>query len=532
MANMPAVFTNWIHFLYLSYVMFIAKRLTRGAATRIAVFTDSSFLLQFKCNKLSPLAGQRFGAMREAGILPVVFITSEQGADDYANIPEGDRQHATVVYPHGLTVASRKETWVITEYPLVVEHIAPESRDKYAAWILYGFVILIWILKFSRWQVFPKDDLLRHIVAYKWGFDYNIPYMAVTTKPTFDYYIGFDWFFGHVHQILGDYSLLLPQVISLALLFAAVSKMMEGADPSIKVIALTLMVQLIWGRIMTGRPSLVVSSMSIVLYAYRDQLAWYLKAALGAIMASFYYMFFLYLGPLALIDRKLLPVLAAGIMGWWFYSHGHYFSEIYHVMHSLSNQNMQVRENDTILVFFATAWIFAVPFILHFRKDIKNTALILFYCIANQVRYVETIVPLMLSYMKHIKVRVSMTLVAGVAVYLITHIGGHDNLMLRDIPAALPPGSRVLADNMNIMYQMIYRRQDIKVAPCYAYGWTESRVQEILLDMMANGHIDCGSNTLSKFDYLVEKSLRGGVPQCLTLVMTEQGERLWKIRKQ
>src|SRR5208283_340732 len=147
LAKMPAVFTNWIHFLYLSYLMFIAKRLTRGSATRIAMFTDSSFLLQFGCNKLSPAAGQRFGAMREAGLLPVVFITSEHGADDYANMPEGDRQPATVVYPHGLTVTSRKDAWVITEYPLVIEHIAPEDSDKYAVWILYVFVMLIWILK-------------------------------------------------------------------------------------------------------------------------------------------------------------------------------------------------------------------------------------------------------------------------------------------------------------------------------------------------------------------------------------------------
>ena len=531
--------TNILHFFYLGYLKIIAKELSEDIASRTAFFTDSPYLLRFYCNKFSTTKAEQFVAMRGAGILPIVFITSPEGVADYENLSEQQKTLAIIAHPYSNEVKKGVPAEKLLTWPLVISqpslnNSGTGSGGEKPYWVFCALVVVAWISFFTIFEqqgaLFPVDDLLRDMVAYKWGYDYNIPYMAVTKGTTFDYYIGFDWIFGYAHRILGDYAILLPQLIPLTLMFIALSRMLRGAEVNIKVIACAAMLYMVYPRIESGRPSLLVSSIALVLYAYRDNLKWYVKTIIGAIMASMYYMFFLYLGPLVLFDRKMIPALIAGVAGWCLYSHGNYFAELYSVVHSLSTQNMPIGENRTILVFFRVNWIFAVPFVMYFRKDIKTAFLTLIYTCFNQVRYIENMAPLMLSYAKNIKLSIPMPIVFGIACILISPVYSQVTDKSTGISKALPSGSRVLCEHMSTMYQIIYRRQDVKIAPSYTYGWSDPGVQAIVKDILVNRHVDCSSKTLDQFDYLVEDGLHGPVPACLKLVMTEGGKRLWKIK--
>ncbi len=399
---------------------------------------------------------------------------------------------------------------------------------KFSPWYFYLPLAALWLLKFQSGYFLPKDDLLRHAVAYNWGYDYGIPYIESVFKPFYDYYPGFDLMMGWLHRHLGDYSLVIPQLLALSLAFWGLAKMLQETDPSLKLIALALMVRLTYGRFVLGRPSALCSSLMIFLMAYNGRLPGMVKIAGSLLLSCLYQFFFIYVGPLVLYDRKHLISLFSGLAFWLLYSQGYYFSEIYSVITSLGNQNMGVAENKTIQTFYMFAWVFTLPMIKNCAKDLKTFAIVLFYSLANQVRYVETIVPLVLAFFRYVNIKVPMSVAAGIACYLIISITPVKSPLMTEIPKHLPSGARVLSGGMGDMYQVLYRRPDLRVAPNYAYGWTDQEVQKLLKEIEA-GTIDCGSNTIYRFEYLIESSLRVSHKACLELVAVEREKRLWKI---
>ncbi|MEW6587338.1 MAG: hypothetical protein AB1442_17230, partial [Nitrospirota bacterium] len=243
-----------------------------------------------------------------------------------------------------------------------------------------------------------------------------------------------------------------------------------------------------------------------------------------------YYLSFIYFVPLLIKDRKYLVSLAAVVIFWIAYSHGAFLSETLAVVASLKDQNLPVSENKTIIGFYFKMFLFALPMVYFGRRDLKTLFSILFLSLSNQVRYVETIMSLVVSYFRFVPARIRFTpvMTLGAVFFLFVQFPWGPQEVLSEIPAKIPDRSYVLTEDMNVMYQLIYKKPSLHVSPCYAYGWTDKEVQKVIKSI-SKGNLDCKDRALYKFQYLVESKLQGPPPHCLDLIAVEESRRLWKI---
>jgi hypothetical protein len=515
-------FQSVLHFFYLTYTLFIRKRLLRGHSQKAVLFTDSPFGRRMGFRDLISLPRGNVPSSE----LYILFVSGRRGAEYVRSI--GLRGNFYLLYPH----VFRKELEkcggsVQFEFPLMV--CGPEVRKMtFQPWHFFAAIALFWIYKVSMGSFYPADDLLRHVVSYRWGYDYSIPFIETVFHPTFDYYIGFDFLAGLLHRYIGNYSIPFFQLLTFGLTFFGLARILRYTNPSVELLAFAVLVRLAFGRFVSGRPSTLCSGVMLFLLAYDDRLSGPLKTIVGAVFSVFYYFFFLYLIPLVVMDRKYIVSLLTGVAFWVLYSGGHYFCEMYQVISSLKNQNMAVLENMSLIGFFAFNWLFAIPFVLHFKKDIRTSIILVFFLLSNQIRYIETIVPLMLSFFRFTRIKIHMAAAWGISVFLVFPILGQGYPIFNEIPGHIPPGARVLTEDMKTMYLVLNQNPTIKIAPCYAYGWTEKQIQESIKEIL-RGNLDCKSNTRLKFDYLIETSLKGEIPPCLELVFLEKGWRLWRF---
>ena len=76
----------------------------------------------------------------------------------------------------------------------------------------------------------PPDDLLRHMKAYTYGYDYRQMWPFSPGLPSFDMYYLFDVFTGAVHHALGPFSFVIIQVLAISLFAVAIYWMLQGAS--------------------------------------------------------------------------------------------------------------------------------------------------------------------------------------------------------------------------------------------------------------------------------------------------------------
>jgi hypothetical protein len=403
-------------------------------------------------------------------------------------------------------------------------------QDHFKPVHLYFLVCFFWVVGFSMKSFYPKDDLLRHTVSYLWNYDYSIPYIYTTFSPSFDQYFSFDRVMGILHQLFGEHALIVPQLFALTLTFWALAKFMRGADNNLTLICIIIVLQNTAGRLMLGRPSIVCSSIMLFLMAYNKEIHPSLKLTAAAIMSSFYYLSFIYFPPLILIDRRYILSLLAAIFFWLLYSHGAFISETSAVIvATLYKGNLGITETKTILSFYLTMFVYTLPLLYYWRKDLKTVLSILYLSLTNQVRYVETIFPLLMSFFRFVNIKISTPITLGVIIMMISVLPWAPQDMIDDIHTRIPDKSKVLTENMNTMYQLIFRNPSLHIAPSYSYGLTDSSIQAVI-KQISSGQLDCSDSALYKFDYLVEESLKGGQFSCLELVSVERSKRLWKIK--
>jgi hypothetical protein len=366
---------------------------------------------------------------------------------------------------------------------------------------------------------YPKDDLLRHTVSYLWNYDYSIPYIYTTFSPTFDLYCSFDRVMGALHQLLGENALIVPQLFSLTLTFWALARLMRNADNNITLICIMIVIQYTAGRLMLGRPSIVCSSIMLFLMAYDKEISTPVKLSAAALMSSFYYLSFIYFPPLLLVNRKYVLSLVGAICFWLIYSHGAFVSETLAVMATLNKTNARITETNTIFGFYITMIVYLLPMLYYWRKDLKTALSVLYFSLTNQVRYVETVFPLLMSFFRFVRIRLTTPITLGIIILLLSVLPWAPQDIIEDIQTHIPDHGKVLTESMNTMYQLLFKKPSLHIAPSYAYGLSEPSIQELVKEI-ASG----------KLDYLVEESLKGGQFSCLDLVSVERGKRLWKIK--
>ncbi|MCL4476575.1 MAG: hypothetical protein M1497_00825 [Nitrospirae bacterium] len=518
----------------LLYAKFVSRQFAKSKTMPILLFTDMEEGRRLAFNNLFAIKQSWTFLSSLDAVRCIVVVATDAGLARFAALKEVFRDNFVLFTASSLPnpVTAGVTADLIGTFPFeTFSRRFQYENDIFRPYHLLIFLVVTWGVGFYVGSFFPKDDLLRHAVAYLWNYDYGIPYRFTSFTPTCDTYIGFDIIMGWLHMSLGDYALAVPQLTALVLTFTATNRLLKGIDNNIKLILLMFTMQYIAGRIMLGRPSIVCSSIMLTLYAYDEQLKGGYKVVAGIFMGILYYLSIIYFIPLLIKDRKYLISLSAAMIFWIAYSQGAFLSETFAVVASLKDQNLPVSENKTIIGFYFKMFLFALPMLYFGRRDLKTLFSILFLSLSNQVRYVETIMSLMVSFFRFVSARIRVTpvMVLGAVLLLFVQFPWGTQEVLSEIPSRMPDRSDVLTDDMNVMYQLIYRKPFLHVSPCYAYGWTDKEVQKVIKSIN-QGKLDCNERALYKFQYLVESKLRGQPPHCLDLVAVEQGRRLWKIR--
>ena len=81
-----------------------------------------------------------------------------------------------------------------------------------------------------------------------------------------------------------------------------------------------------------GRPAVLESGLFLIAYGLSDKESETFHFLLGLFMASFYYLFWIYLIPLAFIRRGYLFAIIAGLAGWLTYAGTEYFEVVFSLL--------------------------------------------------------------------------------------------------------------------------------------------------------------------------------------------------------
>jgi len=193
----------------------------------------------------------------------------------------------------------------------------------------------------TTWMLFaahlPMDELLRHILARGWGYDYASHYGNHFVDQHWSYWIGFDWAVGAVHAATGD--ILTTSRIVRAAIFVAVGSAVVAAvnrahpDRAIRFAATAaILVGFLWLRLNLGRPEVLFTGLIISALAL-PRLVW---LGFFLLLVPTYWLAPVYAVGAMLLGRHgdpwrgrllrnlgvALAGVAASVAFWWHYSDG------------------------------------------------------------------------------------------------------------------------------------------------------------------------------------------------------------------
>jgi hypothetical protein len=398
--------------------------------------------------------------------------------------------------------------------------------------IIIGFYALL----LTAFRTEPGDDLLRHMKVYTYGFDYRQLWPFSPGVPSFDPYLFFDKVAGAIHAHFGPNGYILLQLAALALYTVAIFGLCEGAADRNWRFTLTLAaVALVISRICLARPSVFESGLFLLGAAAckRESIAWYWHLALGLVMASFYYLFFIYLIPLVVYRRAYLWSMVLGVAGWFAYGGMEYVRVIHDVFHMQAMRDgLTVMEESSLLTnLFGYLWLL-IPLLYYWRRDLRRILVIGWFFLSNQARYLETVIPLLVSYAQYWPRRMTQLnlVVILISLFIYTHKGTPATDSFKVLEGAVPAGSRVLCLESPTMYQMVYANEHLQVVPCQDVAWDAAAYRSLMMQSLTKGRLNPEAPYVKghPFDYLVERNLRE-VPQGLTLYKIIGRYRVWKF---
>lgn len=414
------------------------------------------------------------------------------------------------------------------QWQLLVERssIEPAGGERLCGLILIASIMPILFMLRNWGAPLAIDDLYRHLVAYHWGFDYRIPYVQQIAGPPFDYYVAFDHIVGWLHRTIGDGAVIVVPVAIYAIAAAAVIRMTWNGPFALQAIAVGLFEMLASSRMPLGRPSMFASAMMLLLIAYRKELrGWIPVLIYSTLVVPCYYMFFFYCIPLVLYNWRHIATLCIGFAFWLWYTDGGYFAEISVLLSTF----IPVEENKSALPVFFGWWALLIPMLVYWRKDWKTALAAVFFLALNQLRYLETVYPLLISFFRYLRISLHPLAGFGIAMALATTTTVSYGKAVKHLPTHVPPGKVVLAEDMTLAYQVIYRNPDVRVTPSNHWGETQPEVRDHLTEMHHTGAVDCTDARWKPYDYFMEGFLTQMPGSCMELVSVENGKRLWRV---
>jgi hypothetical protein len=454
-------------------------------------------------------------------------------------------------------------------------HIATNAQrylpylSAYATWSLLAIA--------TAWMAFssslPVDDLLRHIQAAGWGFNYVPHYRHHILPTTWSWTIAFDAIVGRVHAVTGD-ALITARVVRAAetafvgtMLLLAINRATKHNALRFFGFSLALF-GMVWGRLQLGRPEIVFTG--LVFGACFLRRGWWLALFAGAAPAyafsPVYAAACLLLGdaserPSYRLAKNLAAGLAAVVLAmlfWFAYTGGEYvkvFSLLNTVLELQAAKKIWVGELLPIVAvmsapisifilggFFFIIWRQAES--LGHRPQARMQILLLlavafYFSLPNYVRYTPIIWSLFVIAGLHAIGDELPKDAPASWLWIATILFVALNITPRGEPVApetlkamrVPPGSRVLAPFNRSSYIAVAANPDAIVTPIFDISAVTEPARTVVLQL-TDGKFSCPDVQALGFDYLIENTLNGPPPSCLTLIATQGPQRLWKLNKQ
>ncbi|GAB6075140.1 class I SAM-dependent methyltransferase [Desulfurobacterium crinifex] len=402
-----------------------------------------------------------------------------------------------------------------------------ELRDELSPWF-HIFIVAMLVVLFPK---LPPDDLLRHLSAYRYDYNYSKMFLY-SYVPSFDFYYPFDVVAGLLHRLIGDYAYIPFQVLAVLLYGLAAVLLLEKTRNNLKTLVVAFVLYLLADRVLLGRPAVFASGLFLLAYALRDRgrLSWHLPIAV--LLPLVYYLFFIYVIPLIAFRRLRIIYVCSLLLGLFFWinlGELDYIQLIFHILTAKANRLIAVAEGQTFAVgLLSVLALSTVPLLFFWRKDIKTVLTSAYFLASNQIRYVEVVVPLWSSLFRFLKVE---SIPWKLSVPLLLFFLSPYAVVSQPEAVSFDRPVKVAFSNMPEMYRSVYfSKANIQVIPSMEVGWMPKEVQLFLKDL-TKGKLDCSKVREFRLDYVVEDTLAGKLPSCVELERVEGKLRVLRVKK-
>jgi len=135
----------------------------------------------------------------------------------------------------------------------------------------------------------------------------------------------------------------------------------------------------------------------------------------------------------------------------------------------------------------------------------------------------ETIIPLSLTYLSKLDVRIPFIIVIAALSLTIHKFNPTEYEFIE-----MPEDSFVLTTSSYLMNSVVGGSSRIHVVPSPNVGWNDKEIQQAIFQIINKGKFDCSLLDNYRFDYLVENNLTE-TPACAKLERIQKNIRIWRL---
>lgn len=414
----------------------------------------------------------------------------------------------------------------------------PQDKQWFQESIHLSFILLVIALLTLFFSVDPPDDLLRHIHAWQYQYDYRNMFDGYPYA--FNAWYLFDVMAGFLYQQFGNFSIKLIQLMSVMLFSVAILLNLKGVHQDWKKLVLLFAIWLIAPRLLLARPtlfemSLMFLAIGLAQYSFKPWVDKLIHLTVGLVIASFYHLFFIYLIPLILWKRIYVFPLIIGGISWQVLTGGEYFYAVLDILNfgALRIEGIEVSENlfalPLAVLLLGALWLFATRSL---REGKNWLYTFIWFSLPMQLRYViDNLMPITLILLAkswRIRPHPFWILLALVLVKFSLGSGGFSFKQNDHMKTYFSQSAHILADSLGTNFWVIHHgaSQQVKVSPAMEIGFAQPEIQQVSVDHK----VTCELLWSNHFDLFVERSAVSLPLPCLRLkAASPEGYKIWQV---
>ena len=370
----------------------------------------------------------------------------------------------------------------------------------------------------------PYDDLLRHLVAYRFDYDYGRVFLY-TWWPSFDPYIGFDVIAGVFHRIFKDYSIILLQWVAIFLSLNAFYRFLSDTEENKRLFLTFSYFFICLPFLLQARPKTFMVPLLVFLLTENRKI---LSILVGILSSLFYHAFWIYILPLIFFKRYHIITLLAGLSFWFLYGGTEYFE--FELRLAFIEREVSIGEEKSILFFFSM-YPYLLPLLLVFKEK-RNWFFVVYFALFNKIRFAEVIVPLLLRNAKYFPFHVNR-FILFLPLALLLMIPSNFSLSklspsqtffdMRDVKEE----GVFLTQSPLFSFYLIYHNPKAKVIFSPEPGFQPKEIQKLIY---LSKTYSCEKLKSLGVDYVIAERL-DSIPPCLKPVKIKSTFTLLKVQK-